>query len=175
MPATICQARQVFQRSLRLAWTLAAVCWTLSNALTVWPHSLCFANELAGGPAHNHLNLGDSGHDWGQGLPELLAWQRKHADAPLYIWYFGRDPNLNSSPVTPINLTDVPVNRAKARLRGSYLAVSTTLLYGGPGQTPLGQHLREMQPIGQTMTFRVYDFTAPIEENRCNCGGGTTK
>jgi len=161
MPAMVRQAREVYQRRLFLAWTVSAVCWTLVNTLAVWPHSLCFANELAGGPARNNLNLGDSGHDWGQGLPELLAWQLDHTETPLCIWYFGRDPNLNTSPVTPITLTDVPVDIAESRLRGRYLAVSTTLLYGGPGQSPLGEHLRAMQPIGQTMTFRIYDFTCP--------------
>jgi hypothetical protein len=170
LPTTFCQAWQVYQRRLLLTWTAVAVCWILSNALTVWPHTLCFANELAGGPGHNHLNLGDSGHDWGQGLPELLAWQREHTDAPLYIWYFGRDPSLNSSPLTPINLTNVPVDRAEARLRGCYLAVSTTLLYGGPGQSPLGEHLRAMQPTGQTMTFRIYDFTSPTKAKQPDSG-----
>jgi hypothetical protein len=175
LPATLRQAREVYQRRLLLAWTVSAVCWTLCNTLTVWPHSLCFANELAGGPAHNHLNLGDSGHDWGQGLPELLAWQRDHTDAPLCIWYFGRDPNLSTSPVIPINLTDVPVDIADARLRGCYLAVSTTLLYGGPGQSPLGERLRAMQPIGQTVTFRIYDFTCPPAGGQSDSAGGTAK
>ncbi len=175
IPAMVCRAREGYQRRLLLTWTAVAVCWTLGNAVTVWPHSLCFANELAGGPSHNHLNLGDSGHDWGQGLPELLAWQREHTDAPLYVWYFGRDPNLNSAPVTPINLTDVAVDQTEARLRGCYLAVSTTLLYGGPGQSPLGERLREMRPIGQTMTFRIYDFTRPTEGRQLDSTGGAAK
>ncbi len=145
-------------------WRAGAVCalgWALLGTLGVWPHALCYANEAAGGPAGNAVNLGDSNHDWGQGLPELLAWQRTHAETPLSVWYFGRDPTLKTAPLTPIDLSAVSPADAEVRLRGRYLAVSTTLLYGGPGQTPLGERLRALKPIGRTTTFVIYDFTRP--------------
>ena len=33
--------------------------------------------------------LGDSNLDWGQSLPALARWQRRHGDEPLYLSYFG--------------------------------------------------------------------------------------
>jgi hypothetical protein len=145
---------------------MAAVCavgWTLWGTLTVWPHALCYANEAAGGARRNHLNLGDSNHDWGQGLPELFAWQMAHGDAPLSVWYFGHDPALGSASLSPIDLHDQPPEVLDVQLRGRYLAVSTTLLFGGPGQSPIGERLRSMNPVARTMTFFIYDFTRDSE------------
>jgi hypothetical protein len=157
------QAVSEWRRALIVAVTVCAVAWTLWGTLTVWPNALCYANEAAGGVQRNHLNLCDSNHDWGQGLPELLAWHRAHGDAPLSVWYFGHDPALQSAPLTPIDLHHQPPEVLKARLQGRYLAVSMTLLFGGPGQSPLGEHLRAIKPVGQTTTFCIYDFTQAID------------
>jgi hypothetical protein len=144
---------------------VAGVLWTLVGTLSVWPHALCYANEAAGGPGRNHLNLGDSNHDWGQGLPELLAWQRSHADAPLCVWYFGSDPQLKAAPLTSIDLHAMPPDVAEERLEGCYLAVSMSHLHGGAGQCAMGERLRNIQPIGRTMTFVIYDFTQPVHQD----------
>jgi hypothetical protein len=148
-----------WQHGLARTAAMCAVGWTLWGSVAVWPHALCYANEAAGGARRNHLNLGDSNHDWGQGLPELLAWQRAHADAPLSVWYFGRNEALQSANLTPIDLQNQPADTLEARLKGRYLAVSTTLLFGGPGKSPTGERLRAMKPAGRTMTFFIYDFT----------------
>jgi len=81
-----------WQRVLLRTAVVCAVGWTLWGSVAVWPDALCYANEVAGGAWRNHRNLGDSNHDWGQGLPELIAWQRAHGDAALSVWYFGHDP-----------------------------------------------------------------------------------
>jgi hypothetical protein len=147
------------RRAIIRAAAAGAVAWTLWGSLTVWPQALCYANEAAGGAQRNHLNLADSNHDWGQGLPDLLAWQHAHGDAVLCVWYFGNDPALQSANFSPINLENQPVETLDVRLKGRYLAVSTTLLFGGPGQSPIGERLRAMKPVGRTLTFFIYDFT----------------
>jgi hypothetical protein len=148
-----------WQRVLLRTAVVCAVGWTLWGSVAVWPDALCYANEVAGGAWRNHRNLGDSNHDWGQGLPELIAWQRAHGDAALSVWYFGHDPALQSANVTPVDLQNQPVETLDSRLKSRYLAASTTLLFGGPGQSEVGEKLRARKPVGRTMTFFIYDFT----------------
>src|SRR5207245_1176379 len=73
--------------------------WNTVAALLVWPHGLCYTNELWGGTRQGYLYLSDSNYDWGQGLPELARWQRHHRDTPLEVWYFGSDPRLAKLPM----------------------------------------------------------------------------
>ena len=63
-------------------------------AVAVWPHGLCYANELWGGSRNSYRLVSDSNYDWGQGLPELAQWGRQHHVAALDVWYFGSDPRL---------------------------------------------------------------------------------
>jgi hypothetical protein len=155
------QTKSTWARSALRTGVVCAAGWSLLGTLAVWPHALCYANEAAGGPRLNQLNLGDSNHDWGQGVPELLAWQQAHAEAPLSVWYFGTDPRAKAAPLTPIALHELSPDAAREQLQGRYLAVSTSHLYGGAGQCAAGERLRRTQPVGRTMTFLIYDFTRP--------------
>jgi hypothetical protein len=151
-------------RCLLIAGAGAGVLWTASAALIVWPHGLSYVNELWGGTSRGYLHVSESNYDWGQGLKELARWQRVHGAGPLKVWYFGTDPALRTMPFTVVPLHVLPVRRAEdvlARVRGGYLAVSTTLLYGSKlteAQWQAAAYLRTRQPIARTMTFLIYDF-----------------
>jgi hypothetical protein len=152
----------------------AGLLWTAAAAVRVWPEGLCYTNELWGGTEKGYLVLSDSNYDWGQGLKELERWRQQHADADLDIWYFGTDPALHQLPMRelPFHLLvlDSPAD-AQARVRGHYLAVSTTILYGSVSTTlapgsPLARScghtlalLRSRRPVDRTATFLIYDFT----------------
>ena len=44
-------------------------------------------------------------------------------------------------------------------LRGHYLAVSTTVLYGHPcSESPAAAYLRSCRPVDRTSTFLIYFF-----------------
>ncbi|MBA3316108.1 MAG: glycosyltransferase family 39 protein [Planctomycetaceae bacterium] len=59
---------------------------TIASSLWVWPHSLSYFNEAAGGPSNGWKHLLDANIDWGQDLPALAAWQQEHPEAtPLYL------------------------------------------------------------------------------------------
>lgn len=143
----------------------AGVIWTAAAAAHVWPHGLCYTNELWGGTQRGYLLLSDSNYDWGQGLKELARWQRLHGRGPLDVWYFGTDPMLKSLPVRDVRFQSPPINGPEdviARVRGHYLAVGTTWLYGGyiPGGLQARyDFLRARRPVARTMTFLIYDFT----------------
>ena len=131
----------------------------------VWPHGLSYVNEFWGGTARGYRHIGESNYDWGQGLKELARWRQQHADVPLDLWYFGTDPAWKSLPARPLALHIWPLQAPEDVLkfvRGRYLAVSTTLVYGAwasESHELASMFLRARQPAARTMTFLIYDFT----------------
>jgi hypothetical protein len=74
----------------------ALLFWGIGSSLAVYPHSLSYFNELAGGPDNGGAHLIDSNLDWGQDLQFLKRWLERHPEArPLGLAYFGQiDPRL---------------------------------------------------------------------------------
>jgi hypothetical protein len=153
-----------WQRALFRTVPAVGLLWMAASALAVWPHGLCFVNELWGGTARGYRLVSDTNYDWGQGLKELAGWQREHKLAVLDVWYFGADPAL-----TRMRLHSVPLHQKAvhnpgeltACLQGRYLAVSTTLLYGvsyDPAHRESAAFLRTCRPIDRTSTFLIYEF-----------------
>ena len=90
------------------------------------------------------------------------------------MWYFGSDPSLESLPVHETRLHTMILKQPEdflALVRGHYLAVSTSLLYGSIKSTlrsnaaaadsyeQVTAILRSRRPVDRTMTFLIYDFT----------------
>jgi 4-amino-4-deoxy-L-arabinose transferase-like glycosyltransferase len=92
------KAARAFEPKERVAMWLVggAVAWAVASSLWVYPHSLSYFNELAGGPANGSVYLLDSNIDWGQDLFYLRDWLKEHPDArPLGLAYFGKpDPRV---------------------------------------------------------------------------------
>ncbi|HEX4591452.1 MAG TPA: glycosyltransferase family 39 protein [Gemmataceae bacterium] len=163
-----------WQRHLLTAVAVVAVLWPAAAAVAVWPNWLCYHNELWGGTARGYLRLSDSNYDWGQGVPELARWRQHHADTPLDVWYFGTDPALERLPAHQLRLHSLAIETADdvlVRVRGHYLAASTTLLYGGYARGDEGKSMRNaahflrgQKPVARTTTFLIYDFTRPEAE-----------
>ncbi len=63
-----------------------------------------------------------------------------------------------------------------ARVRGGYLAVGTTFLYGvrvSEAQWIAVEFLRTRQPVARTMTFLIYDFREEEgDRSRASVGQG---
>ncbi len=74
----------------RAAIVLGATAAMITSSLAVYPHSLSYFNELAGGPAHGDEHLIDSNLDWGQDLFALRRWvlERRPRDR-IGLAYFG--------------------------------------------------------------------------------------
>lgn len=72
------------------------VAWSSCSSLAVFPHSLSYFNEFAGGPGGGYHHLVDSNIAWGQDLLFLRDWQKSHPNAaPLHLVSFGLvDPRL---------------------------------------------------------------------------------
>jgi Dolichyl-phosphate-mannose-protein mannosyltransferase len=62
--------------------------WSITSSLLVYPHSLSYFNELAGGPDRGYAYLVDSNIDWGQDLFFFKKWADCHPDArPIGLAY----------------------------------------------------------------------------------------
>jgi hypothetical protein len=150
------------KRHLLAAGIGVGLAWSAASAVLVWPHGLCYINELWGGMEDGYRLLTDSNYDWGQGVKELARWQQRHAGTPLDVWYFGTDPALGALPVHPIRFGDLGIKtpeEAEAAMRGRYIAVSTTFVYGAVVEVrPISDYLRTQQPVARTQTFLIYDF-----------------
>jgi hypothetical protein len=173
--AAVAQAWQSWEpgwkRRLLGAATLAGIAWTGTTALRICPDGICYTNELWGGTERGYLCLSDSNYDWGQGLRALERWERRHGLSDMNVWYFGTDPVLKTLPVHPLPLHTLPINAPAdllAAVRGHYLAVSTTFLYGSYTNTKSSEiavtYLRACLPVDRTTTFLIYDFRNPEQQ-----------
>jgi hypothetical protein len=160
-----------WRRRLLVGVAAGCVGWTGWAALDVWPHGLCYTNELWGGTERGYLLVSDANYDWGQGMKELARWQQEQGVSNLDVWYFGSDPMYKRLPVRLLPLHILPIRRPEdvlAHVRGRYLAVSTTVLYGGlldgEAQRQAVAFLRARQPVARTTTFLIYDFTSEPAE-----------
>jgi len=170
LAAAVVQSWQSF-RAVWPKWLLAAaagvgVAWSVAAAVVVWPNGLCYTNELWGGTERGYLCLSDSNYDWGQGLKELAIWHEQNG-APLDVCYFGSDPDIHKLGIRALTLEKMPLEGPDGMLtqiRGHFLAVSTTALYGHPASlTKCAAFLRQRQPVDRTSTFLIYDFTHEVE------------
>jgi hypothetical protein len=84
--------------------TAVAFAWSVASSLVVYPHSISYFNELAGGPRHGARHLLDSNIDWGQDLYCLQDWLREHPHLRLdgLAYHGSTDPQLSGIPETPL-------------------------------------------------------------------------
>jgi hypothetical protein len=74
------------RRNLPAALATLAFLSAITHSLWVYPHSLSYFNEVAGGPRGGPRFLLDSNTDWGQDLLLIKKWIDEHPDAtPLYV------------------------------------------------------------------------------------------
>jgi hypothetical protein len=171
--AVVHACRGPLRRNVLAGLSAAAVLWAAWSAAAVWPHGLCYVNELWGGTREGYRLVSDANYDWGQGLPELARWQRDGgANRPLDVWYFGTDAALRHLPLREVQLHNLGLMRPEdvlIQVRGRYLAVSTTLLYGNcmtPSQAQAMAFLLQHQPVDRTQTFLIFDLRAGPQAQR---------
>ncbi|HEY7329722.1 MAG TPA: hypothetical protein VH592_18960 [Gemmataceae bacterium] len=173
-------------RPLLTASSALSAAWLLWTSLSVWPHGLCYTNELWGGTTNGYRCLSDSNYDWGQGLSELAQWQAAHHVDDLHVMYYGTDTKLATLPVSwyvpgglQLDADDLP-----APARGHIFAVGTSIVYGSvseifPDLKALAKKLRGMEPADRTMTFLIYHLPpdekiVSAEKGQQRIGGAKT-
>jgi hypothetical protein len=154
--------------------------WLLWASVSVWPHGLCYTNELWGGTSNGYRYLSDSNYDWGQGLKELSVWQQEHQVHDLDILYYGTDTSLRQLPMRPlvVGALNLGSDSLPTSAQGRTLAVGTSILYGSVSEKyqdlqALAQSLRCLSPVDRTSTFLIYRFPPNGEMASANSEGRT--
>jgi hypothetical protein len=135
----------------------------VSVAVRAWPDYISYFNSAVDGSAH----LSDGNLDWGQDIPYLVDWQRRHPGMRLYIDLF--------TPVDPtfygLRYQKLWERTAEGRPRlnlpagTAVVAVSVTHLQGmyvDAAQRPLLSRLAAATPVEVLHgTIRLYDWPLP--------------
>lgn len=168
-------ARAWAPRGVAVACLLA---WSIAGSLSVYPHSLSYFNEIAGGPENGHEYLLDSNIDWGQDLLDLKRWLDDHPKArPLGLAYFNViDPKIVgiefSLPPIALKPGETTASGGRFGPHPGYFAVSVNFLHGMEfsvsngmgGQVQIGAHdfsyFRRFAPIARAgYSIYIYHIT----------------
>jgi hypothetical protein len=141
----VARAGSIFLRPERWLFgpAVAALVWSIVSSLAVYPHSLSYFNELAGGPSGGPAHLLDSNVDWGQDLLYLKKWLDHHPEAqPIGLAYFGAfDPRVagidftlpQPGPIASSSSASANVRPAELGPRPGWYAVSVNVIHGYEG------------------------------------------
>ena len=105
-----------------------AMCLAFASSLSVYPHSLSYFNEPAGGPSNGHFHLLDGNVEWGQDLFFVHDWLSAHPDLhPVYValwsWHPKRELGVRFNDVPNLENHDCPPGHyviSVNYLRGEY-------------------------------------------------------
>ncbi|MBI1902567.1 MAG: glycosyltransferase family 39 protein [Planctomycetes bacterium] len=166
-------ARSIELRYKKLAVVAGlALAWSVVSSLAVYPHSLSYFNELAGGPKNGAKHLLDSNIDWGQDLWYLRDWMTQHPHArPMGIQYFGGfDPRHVAIDCAPVPRLSVDTTERCVGPRAGWFAISVNSLYGWVARTRPSDdayaYFRELKPVAMAgYSIYIYHIT-PEEANR---------
>lgn len=138
--------------------------WTTASSLWVYPHSLSFFNELAGGPTNGPKHLLGSNVDWGQDLFYLERWYERHGESrPMRVYYAGEYPlkngtvrHLDTGPDDGNWLTP-RMAVTEAQLEPGLYALSVNKIFSRSGEM---RYLLEFEPAAMAgYSIYIYDFT----------------
>ncbi|MCI0704005.1 MAG: hypothetical protein L0241_23345 [Planctomycetia bacterium] len=145
-----------------------AVLTIMATSVWVWPHGLCYVNQAFGGLEAAPRQMTDSNLDWGQGIPDLVAWREANSRPPVVIWYFGTDPAAKRDPFRVIPMESLAINSEgdlRTAVGPNVLAVSYTVISLQPDAPPAKvnalAYLQTKRPLARTATFVLYDFRDP--------------
>jgi 4-amino-4-deoxy-L-arabinose transferase-like glycosyltransferase len=138
---------------------LSVVLQIVSSA-SVFPHSISYFNELAGGPARGHNHMVDAQIDWGQDLFYLDKWCQQHPEVKgVRFAYFG--PSIVGR-VDHLQPTILQVDDAASGgpVPGWY-AISATFLRSGYGRD--FSYLLKYRPVA-TAGYSIYIYHLDLAE-----------
>jgi hypothetical protein len=123
--------------------------------LWVYPHSVSYFNQLAGGPIGGPAHLINSNLDWGQDLLYLKRWLAEHGEPqPLRLAYYGNvDPRCMG-----IDFRLPPVRSGASAptppLSPGWYAVSVNFLRGYPYRSYDGNGRQQWLPAHGLSQFQ---------------------
>lgn len=115
--------------------TVCLLGWMIGTSLSVYPHSLSYFNEWAGGPKNGPSHLLNSNIDWGQDLLFLERWlqdERTLSEPAVYLAFYNYynpfDLEIEGIKPWPFRRDD----SGEPQVPEGLYAVSVNLLYESP-------------------------------------------
>ena len=159
-------AAQAFHRKPKTTGCVLVVLLAGLIAETAWayPDYIPFFNVAAGGSRGGLRLLSDSNLDWGQDLPLLADWQRRHLDRPVFLSYFGAaDPSHYGIVYYRISVESQYPDAMPSTAKKPILAISATMLQGtylSVERQKVMQQLRRRRPLA-VLGGSIYLFNLP--------------
>lgn len=177
----VARAAELRQRGVAIL-AAGALAWSVGTSLLIYPHSLSYFNELAGGPRGGHRFLVDANIDWGQDVLYLRRWYTDHPAArPLRGAVYGMlqldDFGIETAgapPPAPDALFDpsalTAAQLARVGPQPGWHVLSVHRLHDRNGS--YAYFLRDLQP-DKTLGYSIYIYRLSVEEaNRLRRGMG---
>ncbi|MEM9366993.1 MAG: glycosyltransferase family 39 protein [Planctomycetota bacterium] len=137
------------RRWLSSATGFISICllsWTTASSLAVYPHSISYFNEFAGGPKNGPSHLLNSNIDWGQDLLFLEKWiqdEGPSSKTPIHLAFYNYynpfDLETKGIEPWPFRRDEVQNSSGEDRLKPGFqsvpdglYAISVNLLYEFP-------------------------------------------
>ena len=128
--------------------------WVAGASLWVYPNGISYFNEWIGGPRNGWKYLADSNIDWGQNLPDLMDYIRRHNLPQVRLATAGPDPvfryeNWRTLVEERLPFGDSWTGSTRLIPRPGVYAVSVNALVGlavAPGYRDYFAALREREP-----------------------------
>jgi len=148
----------------------AALAWSVTSSLWVYPHSLAYFNELVGGPTGGHAHLLSSNIDCGQDLLYLKSWVDDHPESqPLWSAFCG-PYDVSVAGIDHRSLLTGPHFRPNERQvpdtidpRPGWYAISVNMLRSRFGEYA---YFLKLEPVAMAgYSIYIYHIT-PDEANR---------
>jgi hypothetical protein len=145
----------------------ALLLWVVFSSFAVYPHSLSYFNELAGGPLNGPSYLLGSNIDWGQDLLFLKRWLKDNPDSrPFGLAYYGY--------IAPATLgLDFPspppggINQDLKEVPPGWYAVSVNCLFGDSigYRRDAYAYFRRLRPVARA-GYSIYIFRLHHDDRR---------
>ena len=126
-------AAEIFRRRFILGMCIvpALLVGLACETFLAYPDFIPFFNVAVGGSRGGAKLLGDSNLDWGQDLPALADWQRRHPDTQLLLCYFGSaDPRYYGIHYVKLKGSSAPADQRQPSGRPPVCAFSVTVIQG---------------------------------------------
>lgn len=153
---------------MALAFILAG--WGAASSLSVYPHSLSYFHELAGGPGNGHFHLINSNIAWGQDLFFIKKWADDHPEArPLHLAHYGyAEPSLagiDDARFVPLGPASPEARSGMAEERQGpqpgWYAVDVNYLRGMPPMIPVGPD--GPGRVGPGLDYQYFRLLSPVD------------
>jgi len=149
----------------RLVKAVPVVClvWMIISSLSVYPHSLSYFNELAGGSINGWKHLDYSNIDWGQDMILVKEWVEQHPDAkPLHVvpsgYVTAEQMGIETQPLQMKTQTSPDGKSLSYKIASGWYIVGLTRLVGP--QDPFHELLKR-EPDGYIgYSMRIYHVNA---------------